>query len=169
MSWVSNYGKLLGTVDLEKENIYTLFVNYFDNITLTKVKQQENLGIWMARINSMLKKGYYYLIALNEDDEEKIGSTKNLEEIEWTCLQTKNLEEYHQIPVQGYTVKREDPFNSKIEINKRDKRFSEYKCSKFPSLKITLIHSKGIEYEFANSGSINAAVETFNTLITFDH
>lgn len=168
MSCVSNYGKLLGTVDLEKENIYTLFVNYFDNITLTKVKNQENLGVWMARINSMLKKGYYYLIAITENDDENIGSTKSLEDIEWTCLQTKNLEEYHNLPTQGYTIKREDPFNSKIEINKRDKKFSEYTCSKFPSVKITLIHTKDIEYEFSNSGTINAAIETFNTLITFN-
>jgi hypothetical protein len=168
MSWVSNYGKLLGTVDLEKENIYTLFVNYFDNISLTKVKQQENLGVWMAKINSMLKKGYYYVIALVEDDDDEIGAIKNLEDVEWTCLQTKNLEEYHSLPLQGYTIKREDPFNSKIEINKRDQRFSEYTCSKYPSLKITLIHTKNIEYEFSNSGTINAAVETFNTLITFN-
>lgn len=164
---MSNYGQVIGRFNIQKENIYEMMVEYFGDLEMTKMKDQEAHSIYMAKINSMLKNGNRYVIIIVNRDSNELDNKVPLSSLRWVCFQTRTLSDFHNIPKQSYTIKRNDIYNSKIRVNKRSTKETEYDSEMYSSILITLLHSKGIEYEYPNEGTIQAALETFQTIVTF--
>ena len=47
----------------------------------------------------------------------------------------------------------------------RDTKVSSYKTVKETPLQVSLLHVKGIEYEYANEGNLQTALETYQTIL----
>jgi hypothetical protein len=164
---MSSYGSILDDLDLDKEALYDIFIEYFDNPDMHKIKNQDNCSIYYCKLQTLLKNGNRYLIAICSQDNFKIGTILKLKEIKWICFQTRTLEEYHNIPKHIYEYKRGDPYKSKITVKDRQETRSEYICSTFPNLLVTLLHSKPNKYEYPENGTLAAALETYKTIFTF--
>jgi hypothetical protein len=164
------YGQLFDPdYNPDNEPIYELFVKYFDNPVMTKIKDVNQFSMYVCEIKCGLSTQKRYLIVLIHKDERNIGSIESLKFLQWQSIQTRTLSySYNDSLTPHYYRPHNMPgLTDKIILNKRDSGSTLYDCEKYP-LKITLLHTqKDSMYEYTNSGSIVTALETYHTIISF--
>ena len=166
---MANYGELLHTYEPHKDNIYNLFCNYLNNPVMTKIKDVESFSMYMAKTYCMLNNQCRYIIAFIDSDNLAIHTKQKLLDLRWISLQTRTLNDMHNLSAHSYIPKRGGDLA--IEINRVNKNTdsSTYTCTSLP-ITITLLHTKknlnGMEYQ--DKGSIIAAIETYQTIITIN-
>ncbi len=170
---MSKYSELIGDelydpiIDEQIENIYNIFIGYFDNITLTKLKNNDNLSVYIARLKTLLSKDKKYIYVLVNKDNNTIGITQKLSNLNWVSLQTRTSETIYNIPEQSYIPKKGVPYNTQINLVNRTQECSEYSTLNSP-LKITLLH-KPYKNTYGSKGNISNAIETYETIFTIDN
>jgi len=153
--------------DPSKNGIYEAFTEYFGNPVLTKIKNVDNYTLYMTRIHSMLGNCFRYLILFVERDVNMFKTTKNMVELEWISLQTRTLEDQHDLKPYTYNARNMPPLTQKINIKTQNEKQSTYNAESFP-LVITLLHTrKNNSFQYQPSGTIVSALETFQTIINF--
>ena len=165
---MSEYGQVINPhYDPSKNRVYEAFTDYFNNPLLTKIKNVDNYTVYMARIHSMLGNSYRYLVLFVERDVNMFGTTKHMKELTWISLQTRTLEDKHDLKSHTYQAEQKPPLNQKINIQNQNETKSTYNSIDFP-LVITLLHTrKNNSYQYQPTGTIVSAIETFQTIINF--
>ena len=102
--------------DPSKNHIYEAFTDYFNNPVLTKIKNVDKYTVYMARIHAMLGNAYRYLVIFVERDVNMFGTTKKMDELTWISLQTRTLEDQHNLKPHTYQAAQKPPLNQKINI-----------------------------------------------------
>ena len=86
---------------------------------------------------------------------------------EWTSLQTRTLEDNHNINSHSYIAKKNSFFITKNNSKTRDENKCMYEAESFPIL-ITLLNTrKNTTYQYNSVGTIVSALETYQTIINF--
>ena len=153
--------------DPSKNHIYKEFYNYFDNPVITKTKDVMEYTVYMTKIYSLLGNAFRYLILFVTKDDNSIGTEKKMDTIEWISLQTRTLEEHHNLKKHSYNNKKTSDLKQKINVVNRDTTKSTYNAETYPLI-ITLLHTrKNNTYQYQPTGTIDSALETFQTIITF--
>ena len=153
--------------DPSKNHIYESFTEYFGNPVLTKIKNVNNYSMYMCKIHSMLGNGFRYLILFADRDVDMFGNTKNMVDIEWISLQTRTLEDHHDLKSHTYNARNMHPLTQKITIQTQNENQSTYIAESFPII-VTLLHTrKNNSFQYQPSGTIVSALETFQTIINF--
>tara|TARA_Y100000389_G_scaffold20907_1_gene17964 strand:+ start:4970 stop:5470 length:501 start_codon:yes stop_codon:yes gene_type:complete len=164
---MAHYGELLNTYEPIKEEVYTLFVNYFNNPDLIKIKDVDNYSMYMVKTPCLLTNDYRYIIIMVSKDDNKIGNLKKMSDLYWISLQTRTLNDQHNIPIHSYQSSLYKPLLKKIERISLTKENSVYNCDDFP-LRVLMIHRKpNINSEYHPTGNLISAIETYHTVITF--
>ena len=164
---MAQYGELLDTYDPHREEIYSLFDNYFNKPNLVKIKDVDNHSVYMIKVHCLLSNDYRYLIAMVYKDNNNIGTQKPLSELFWISFQTRTLPDNHNIPIHSYESSFYKPIIKKIERTQLTKELSIYKCEDFP-LRVMMLHRKpNINSEYLPSGNLLSAIETYHTVISF--
>lgn len=154
--------------DPTKNHVYEAFTDYFNNPTMVKIKNVKNFSMYMVKIYAMLGNAYRYLIVFIPSDFEPIGTKKSLQKCEWVSLQTRTLEDQHTIPPHNYQKNLRPPLNQQIKIHDRSMERSVYKAESFP-LDITILHTRKKHlHQYHPTGTIISALETFQTIISFN-
>lgn len=159
-------GIMIDDYNPRNESIYELVVEYFDNPMLTKFKDIDGYSMYIAKIKSMLSIEFRYIIAFIPIDDVSIGTYIYLKNLKWSSFQCRTLSENYQVQTIDHTPKKQLKFNSKIKLNNRTNNQTTYDCEDY-YITITLLHKNNILHEFANSGTLNSALETWRTIITF--
>ena len=95
------------------------------------------------------------------------GTTKKMDELTWISLQTRTLEDQHNLKPHTYQAVQKPPLNQKINIQDQNEKQSTYHSTGFP-LVITLLHTrKNNSYQYQPTGTVVSALETFQTIINF--
>ena len=168
-----NYGELLDDYEPEHENIYSYFVKYFNNPTMTKIKDIENsnrqkFSMYACKVYGLLTNENRYILCITYGNNYNIGTVEELRTIHWISLQTRRLPENYQCLTHSYIAKIEGPLDEMIERIKKDEKSSTYSCENIPGIIITLLHTeKKDSNTYQNKGKIINALETFETIITF--
>lgn len=149
-----------------KEYAYKVLNEYFDNMVVEKVKDEGAFSVYMARIRFMLLNERRFLVVMTAKDGYPPSHRKPLSDIRWLSLQTRTLTTEHDLAPQTYELKRDDIYEETISIQSRDKKVSVYTMEKLP-ITISLLHTKGMEYEYPDMGTLNSALETYRTVIQF--
>lgn len=155
--------------DPVKDYTYRLFAEYYDNMTLTKVRDDDNkFSIYMARLPCLLLNEQRFLIAVMALDRFPPSYQKPLADLRWVSLQVRNLEEELPLPVatQPYTMKRTPDFQRRLRVLSRTSDVTTYTIDDLP-IRVSLLHSRGQEYEYPNEGTLVSALETFRTILHF--
>ena len=152
--------------DPVKEYTYRLFADYYDNMVLIKVRDDGDFSVYMARLQCLLLNEQRYLIALVPRDQFPPMYRQSLENLRWMSLQVRNLEEGYELEPQSYQMKRTPDFQRRIKISTRNSDVSTYTINDLP-IQVSLLHTRGQEYEYPNEGSLISALETFRTIIHF--
>jgi hypothetical protein len=153
----------------EKYNVYSFFSDYFDNLVLYKIEDQEDISVYGIQVNHLLLNEKRYVLVLVTRDTNPIGTSRSLNSLEWKSLQCRTLEKegYYSLPKTTITPKREDKFNIPLQIETRNSSMSIYKCPKLPSIQIGLLHTHNLQYEYPDEGNIVSSLETYQTVICF--
>jgi|UniRef100_A0A6C0E0L5 hypothetical protein len=167
---MSQYGEMLdGGYEPEKDYIYDLFTNYFNNPTMRKFKNQGKSSLYACKIYCLLNKESRYLIVVTNIDGNNIGTVEELRTIKWVALQTRSLSEKLNVDVHGYTAVAEGPLTAIINRIDVSKSASTYNCVNLPII-ITLLHTEKKDANtYQQKGTVIAAIETYETIITFSN
>lgn len=167
---MAEYGKMIDEFASVNEDIYKMFVDYLNNPIMVKTKDEEGYSVYVCKLYCLLNKDCRYIIVFTKIDTNMIGSEIKLKDLNWVSLQTRTLpsDEYSNISSHGYIPKEKGPLLSKIIRIKIEDEASTYKCDDYPLI-ITLLHTKNkTSTSYNNRGTIIAALETWETIVTFN-
>jgi hypothetical protein len=165
---MASYGIIIDEFASVNENIYQMFVDYFKNPVMTKMKDESNFSMYACKAYCLLSKECRYIIVFVNKDNFSIRTEKKLSELFWVSLQTRTLYDQFDIKTHGYQPVAEGPLLAKIERIDISKEASTYKCEDFPIV-VTLLHTlKKNSDTYQNRGTVIAALETWETIITFN-
>jgi len=151
--------------DPAKEDLYSLFSQYFKNPKMTKIKDINNYSMYICKIHALLGIEYRYVIVFVNKDELPNGTEKFLLDLYWISLQTRTLTDEHNIPSHAYIPRRIPELDKKIQITTKNNEQYKYKVDDLP-IEITLLpKSKGLDYQ--PTGTVVTALETYHTIVSF--
>ena len=158
-------GELLNVYDLEREEIYKNFSDYFENPTMIKLKDNDSLSLYYCKINTSLIIEYRYIIAMVKKNNHNIGDSRKLKDLKWETLQCRNLQEDHDLPLHSYTPRRFKNLDKKIFLKEKTDSYHRYECDQI-KINIFLLNKKKSQY-YNETGSVISCIETFETIINF--
>ena len=165
---MAHYGQIIDEFASLNDDIYLMFVNYFNEPIMTKMKNEAKFSMYAFKAYCLLSKECRYVIVFVNEDVFPIGTEKKLSELMWVSLQTRTLSEQYNIKFHTYTPIAQGPLVEKIERVNVSKEASTYKCENLPLI-VTLLHTtKKTVDTYQNRGTIIAALETWETIITFN-
>ena len=153
----------------------------FSSLTFYKVKNVDMYVMYVAQLQSFLAKGrecVVLLVPMNKAYYEK----GNILQLQWSCLQTRILEDVYQLPEQVLELKNLDTrYNSKypMKIISRNEKASVYSekegqtpiYSNFdimsPKFEISLLHDpkKKSLYQYTDEIDLRHSLKTFKCII----
>ena len=163
-----NYGQVIGAFEPFQDKVYGLFTAYFGDPDMYKIKNVGNFSVYMTKVNCLLTIEFRYIVAFVQADKNDLGTSVKMSKLPWVSLQTRTMEDNHQLPVHNYLPRRLVGLDQKITLVKRDEKQYIYKVDAGRDLpiQVTLL-SKGKDLEYNNSGSVVTALETYQTIINF--
>jgi len=163
---MSRYAEYIDGSDLNKLQAYTMFYTYFDDPTLSKIKDAEQYSIYATKIKTMMTREKRYIFVAMKKDSNQVGHIMKLSDMYWESLQTRSLQDEYQTPVNNYTVKRGAAYNAPIVVSQKyDDRYI-YNCPEY-NITVTLLYNKNQSRVYQDRGTIAAAIETYNTIFSF--
>jgi hypothetical protein len=163
---MTDFGELLDDYNPQRDNVYPLFVNYFSNPILTKIKDVEMYSVYMSKIHALLGIEFRYIVVFVNRDNKPVGTTIYLANLPWITLQTRTLTDDHKLPFHTYNPRRLPFFDHKIKLVHQDEKQYEYVVEKLPLKVILLPKTKGT-MEYNANGTIVNALETYQTIVSF--
>lgn len=161
-------GELLYDFNPQQDYIYNLFVKYFANPKMTKIKNENRFSMYACKIYSLLSKEYKYIIAFTHINNDPVGTIENFIDLKWINLQTRTLNYIMKCNTHSYNPSNDTPLNVGIKRIDITKKSSTYQCESLPLLSIILLHTeKKDSNSYQNQGTIVAAIETYETIISF--
>ena len=87
-----------------------------------------------------------------------------MSDIKWKVLQTRTIEDNYDVPLHTYT-----PKSTSLQIRVFEKRDDMYKytCSNFKNIIVSLLIGKTQTRMYSDFGELGAAIEVYNTIISF--
>ncbi len=168
---MAKYGVVIDDMASLYEEIYDHFIDYFGDPILMKIKDQDGkFTLYGIKTYCLLSKECRFIVCITHKDKDKIGTKKYLSEIYWLSLQTRTLpSDYYNVETHNYTPVAKGPLLAKIERIKITKEASTYKCINLPII-VTLLHTDKKNADvYQNQGTVIAARETWETIITFEN
>lgn len=162
---MAEYGQYI-SAGYEIDNLYTAIDNYYNHPDMFKIKDVENgYSVYMTKLYCLLSRECRYLVAIVPYNKDGMNTSRKLKDLEWVSFQTRTLEDNHDIPMHSYTVSRLPELMSQIIRTEQTEEYSLYKCSDFPCT-VTLLQPKNSAITYQPKGTVIAALETFQTIIT---
>lgn len=163
------YGQLVDEFVTINDKVYEYFLDYFNDPVMTKLKNtDQGFSVYITKTYCLLSKECRYIVAITAQDTIPLGSQIQLRNIRWQSIQTRTLAEQYDIPSHSYIPKTTGPLMAKIHRTKITEKASIYACETIPLL-VTLLHtSKKTSDSYQNTGTIVFALETWETIITFN-
>lgn len=171
---MANYS-MIDSVNFSTKNIYDMIDNYFDSPILEKIKDDNQVSIYMARITSMLASvEQRYIVAITQRDNKPIGFKTYLNNLEWKSFQTRMLipdEKIHKIQKHSYNPKNGGSILIPVKLKERFNDHTDYYIDnqQYDEIKLTLLHKDtNNKYEYPNTGTIGACLETYRTIFVIN-
>lgn len=166
---MAQYGEVIGVYNPDHAKIYEEFDRYFNYPVLFKTHDIENeYSVYMCKIYCLLSTEWRYIVAIIPKDSVPVGVAERLSELPWISFQTRTMPINHSsITPHTYTPKKTS-FLSKIltKVN-NDNLSATYKCQDLP-ITVTMLYTKQSTTHYQDKGNIQAALETYQTIITLD-
>ena len=155
----------------DRDYVYDMFIEYFNNPEMAKIKNENGLSMYLTKTYCLTSTTCRYIIVFVPQNNSPLGSSEYLKDLKWVSLQTRTLpdSEYSSVDtVHGYQPVAQGGLTAIINRTKIDDTASTYSCETLPII-ITLLHTeKNTKEAYQNKGNVINALETFQTIITFD-
>lgn len=164
---MASYGQLIEDgYDPDQDIVYPLFVNYFGDPKMVKLKNVDKFSMYITKIHALLGIEHRYLIVIVRQDGHQKGHAQNLSALRWVSLQTRTLQDDYDAPILSYVPRRFPDIDKKIVLSSKDSRQYIYSVDGLP-IRIAIIPKTGGGYDYTPTGSVVVALETFQTIVTF--
>ena len=164
---MAEYGESIDGSDMQRMDVYNYFVNYFGNPLMKKIKNLNGgYTMYCCKIKSMLTKDKKYIFVIINPQQTPDLEELYLQDIYWDIIQTRMIEDHHNVPVHSYQIKPSVPHPIKV-FEKNDDAY-KYTCQKFPNIIVNLMFTKNQTRVYGDRGDLGLAVETYNTIISFE-
>ena len=160
-----NYGEVIQDVNIQRENIYTLFARYFNNPKMFKIKNIKGYSLYACKVKCLLCIYTRYIMVFVNQDNTPISNEESLYDLKWESIQTRTLKEDYNLPIHEYQPTRNTELFSPIQRVEQNINSSNYASDKFPVF-ITLLNDKNGGSQYQDKGNIVSAIETYNTIIS---
>ena len=158
--------------DPERTKIYEMVDRYFDHPVVYKQRNEtsSSWSLYAVQIRCFLLKEKRFLVVIMPMDSDPIGTSRPLNTMRWVSFQARTLSEtvFPNLPVHTYQPKQMPPFTTKLVSPKRSKTITIYHVEDYKDCKISMLHTRNLEYEYSSEGMFNSAMETFQTIISFE-
>lgn len=158
---------------LYAERIRKLINEFYNNPILKKIEDDGGFSVYATKVHCLLKEKRY-IIFYSLLDSNKVGSFVKLKDIKWVSLQTKTISDENNIVVSmvgnicyQYEPRKIKELNKVIKLSLKDSTDNSnvyYTTDKFIKIYLKLVDSS----IYSNNGTILKALETFNTILTFN-
>lgn len=156
----------------ERLTVQKGIVDYFGDVVVTKCKEipetrtSPHYSVYYGRIGCLLCIDDRYIIIIVEDDSYPIGHQNYLSSLNWTSFQTRTIQKApRDLKTQTAKSNITPVVSCKIKLSeKRDDRYV-YFTDSIP-IKIELLFTKNDD-SYAEFGTVQSALETYNCVITF--
>ena len=167
-----NYGKIIEDFKVEHKFIHEKFNEYYQSPTLLKIKDVNNFSMYMNKLYCLLSKECRYIVAFVDIDPNPIGFETKLIDLNWVSFQTRTIDssEYtgFKFKYHSYEAVGRGELLAEIVRTEITDEASIYRCEKL-NLIVTLLHTeKNTKEVYQPSGNVISALETFQTIITFE-
>lgn len=165
---------MIDSVNFSVKNIYEMVDDYFDSPILEKIKDDSQVSIYMCHIKSMLAcVEQRYIVAITNRDNKPVGFKTYLNNLEWKSLQTRMLipdEKLNKIHKHSYNPKNNGNILKAVKVKERFDDHTDYYITdpEYKEIVITLLHKTTNLYEYPNSGTIGACLETYRTILVIN-
>lgn len=151
----------------EHQHFYDLIGDYYNNPVMYKIKNDTTKSMYGIQLPSRFLNQRFYVICITPPLAE---NELPLKELPWESLQvrTSTSDNYSHLPVYEHRVKDNKRFEIPLEIVSRNREISVYRTKNDSILKVSLLHSKGLEYEYNDKGTLKSALETKQTILQFN-
>ena len=164
---MTEYGYVIDKDLIEdKRNVYDIFVSYFGNPKLTKIKDNEHHSVYAIKVNVQLRESRYLLV-MCERDGFTIGTEFNLADLRWVSLQTRSLNQDIPCNVFNYMPQKKPPFTSRIFLSDRGEKMSTYTSREY-KISLCMLHTENTKFQYPNISTLASALETFQTIIKIE-
>jgi hypothetical protein len=165
---MAHYGELFNVFDPKKQDFAMYIDKYFNYPILSKTKDVNKHSIYMVKTYCLLSKYCRYIMVITLEDSNSKGHKSRLSDLNWVSFQTRTLEDKHDVDSHSYQPVMEGPLTCQIIRTKITPESSTYSCTDFP-IEVNLLHKKkDIQSEYQPKGNIISALETFETIVTFN-
>lgn len=167
-----NYGESIDP-DYKPGNdqLYAAFVEYFGDPDMTKIKNINGHGMYVAKSDCMLATHSRYLIAFVNSDTESISKTLPLSYLPWKVLQMRTLTDMYNVETFSHQSS-SSKLREIIQVKSRTDKSCVYTCEGYP-ISVSLIcedWEKGQDNanKYHSRGRLYNAVETWKTIIVIE-
>ena len=163
---MAEYGQIVGDgIDMGKIDVYNYFIEYFNNPHMQKLKDLKGgYVMYCCKIKSMLSKDKKYIFVIVSPEQDNSSKMAYLNDLNWDILQTRTIEDNHAVPVHDYKHKNT---SQSIKVFEKGDDMYKYTCHEFPNIVVSLMFTKNQTRVYENNGGLDAAIETYNTIISF--
>ena len=163
---MSKFGHAFDTdFDPNKDATYKLFVEIYKNPLLTKIKEVDGISTFMGKTSCLLINECRYLIAVVSNNTHMVGSQQYLTDLQWDNFQTRTLK--GKFECGSCSVLQTSRPSISLELLKRTDKYTQYTSPNL-NIKVSLLHTKTNNlYEYPNSGDLFAALDNYQTIISF--
>jgi hypothetical protein len=151
--------------DPTREEYYDIFVHYFNNPIMTKIKNVDGYSMYISKIHAILGIEHRYIIVFVYRDNNILKHKETLKNLKWISIQTRTLTDDYDLQPHSYIPTRLAVLNKNIKLVRKDEKQYIYDVEELPLNIILLPKSKNIDYN--SSGNVLSAIETYQTIITF--
>ena len=149
-----------------KEDVYGAFVDYFGDITLRLIKNENGWGVYAARTHSGLNQNRYIFVIVSSQSVS--GEQATLNNLDWVSLQTRTTDDVHPVPTHHIYLDEQKKEALPDIITAVDRTADEtiYVTDALP-IKVRLLHDpkKKNHLQYPDKTRLYNAINTFRCVI----
>jgi hypothetical protein len=158
--------------NIKFKTIHEAFDQYYNNLSLIKTQQNGNIGIYKASISSLLSDGLTRYVVVLVNDNNSLGDTKELSELDWIVFQTRTMEtKSNKENLPKYSMPNQSNVPLLIKQTRIHKEGSDSMKIKYSTslnemkLEVLKLNREGKEIQYNESGTLHSALELYSTII----
>lgn len=145
--------------------------DYYSELNFTKVEDKipeegpsAGFSIYAAKIHTMLTHYQRYIIVFATRDSHPVGTSTRLKNLNWSCLQTRELSQSYSLPAQSHTATRSLNYNLNAKERNIDK--SIYECDILP-ITVQILNDPKYKSKFQHPQTLKLyqALELYKTIL----
>jgi len=149
-----------------KEQVYGAFVDYFGDISLRLIKNENGWAVYAAKVYSGLNENRYIFIVIPSN--QAYSQEVNLNNVDWISFQTRTTDDVYNVPTHHLYLneERKSAMPDTITATGRTEHETSYITDNLP-IRVRLMHDprKKNHLQYPDKAKMYQALNTFRCVV----